>query len=894
MLTILLVGGVMLSFETFAAMSYLDNGVVKVGVDLAKGASITYLSVSGTSSNVINGHDLGRQVQQSYYSGPSLYNPSNNINPGWNPWPWNPIQTGDSFGNVSQVLTNSNDGLTIYVKCIPMQWALNNVPGECTFESWITLAGNTVIVSNRLLNARSDTNQYTGYVQELPAVYTIGTLSNLISYAGNAPFTSDAVTNLPNIPPPWSQWSATESWAAQVNAANWGVGIYNPGAVYFNGGFFGTPGSGGPFDDSTGYIAPMHTEVIDRNIAYIYNYHLILGTLTQIRDWVYAQPYRPGCNSVFQSDRQHWFCLNTTDSGWPLTNNRLRVSLASSDPVITSLSEAFYATNVPKLYIRAAHHIANPAGRATAQVFWNTNGAGGFAPERSATFPLVVDGQYHIYAVNLATNSTYTGLITQLRFDPALSGDPGDYVDVATISSFPLAGTPQGQNVVSNGDFTANAAAFTNWPGYTAPASQGNPASITSWTIITGGGLGVNGPATGASVGTPFSPTNAGLRTYAFIQGGVNGLSQTLALLPSSAYQLDYDVAARAGNTANYEVLIGDSSQLYYAISNAPGNQAMFSHFTATFTNPATLNGTPSIRLMNLTSGDNTVDFANVSLVLLWSGINQAPSFNEGSNQTVLENSGPATVVAWATAISPGPPNESWQNVSFVCSNSNASMFSAPPTVATNGTLTFTPAAYATGSATVTVWAVDNGGTANGGQNTSPWQTFLITVNAPPLAGSDTVFVHWNTTSSLNASNLLANDTDPDGGTLSITATIAGTNTAAVTLTNGFVRYTPVTGFVGNAAFTYLLSDGRGGQATGAVSVVVVSPVITAWALLASNAVHLDFQALPNTAYRLQASTNLIAWRELSTNNTGGDGHLSIDDPTAFLSAIRFYRFVWP
>ena len=84
-LSVLSCGGVMLAVASQAAMSYLDNGVVKVGVDLAKGGSITYLSVSGTANNVINSYDLGRQVQQSYYSGPSLYNPSNNINPSWNP-----------------------------------------------------------------------------------------------------------------------------------------------------------------------------------------------------------------------------------------------------------------------------------------------------------------------------------------------------------------------------------------------------------------------------------------------------------------------------------------------------------------------------------------------------------------------------------------------------------------------------------------------------------------------------------------------------------------------------------------------------------------------------------------------------------------------------------------
>src|SRR5205814_1918085 len=56
--------------------------------------------------------------------------------------------------------------------------------------------------------------------------------------------------------------------------------------------------------------------------------------------------------------------------------------------------------------------------------------------------------------------------------------------------------------------------------------------------------------------------------------------------------------------------------------------------------------------------------------------------------------------------------------------------FSAQPAVAPNGTLTFTPAANANGTATVTVRIHDDGGTASGGIDTSAAQTFTITVTA--------------------------------------------------------------------------------------------------------------------------------------------------------------------
>jgi hypothetical protein len=1000
----LMFGMALLTGAVQAASSYLDNGVVKVGVDLSKGGSITYLSLSGTSDNIINNADLGRQIQQSYYSGPQPYNPSNNMNPNWTNWPWNPIQTGDSYGNPSQILAQTNTGNMLYVKCRPMQWALKNVPGECSFESWITLAGKIVTVSNRLLNARIDTNQYSAYNQELPAVYTIGRLYRLFSYAGNAPFTGGTLTNFPITPPPWVSWRATEHWAALVDATNWGLGVYLPGVVQFGGGFFGTPGSGGPTSAQTGYMAPNYTDILDGNITYTYTYQLIVGTLTEIRDWVYAQTYRPGCNYVFQSDRQHWRYGNVSDTGWPLTNNRVRVSLASSDPMMLSPLSAFYATNAPKLYIRAAYHIANPAGRGTGQLFWETNNQGGMVEARSVSFPIFTDGQFHTYELNPGANSNYTGLITQLRFDPAIGGDIGDYVDLAAISSSPAAGLLT-TNLILNGDFSANAAAFSASPGYAGSGS--NPTDITNWTNINGGSAGVNGAGVSFAPVNPFGPTNAGTRTYAFIQGGTNGLRQSVPLMPNTMYLLEYDLAARAGDAVNSLVRVGDNTQTYFTSGNVPANNVAFVHYSRTLNTPSVLDGNPVIELWNQTAGDTAIDFANISLVLLWALPNQPPSFTKGANQTVLEDSGSRTVAGWASAISPGPANESWQLVSFVCSNSNAGLFSTPPIVGTNGTLTFTTATNANGTTTVTVWAVDNGGTAdagldtsvpqtftitvtpvndapsftkgpdvtcaedagkqtfpnwasnfnrgapdesgqsvgftvtnsngalfsgtpainnsgtltftpatnafgiasvgvrmidgggtaNGGVNTSGWQTFLITINPvndAPVAASDALFAHWNTTSGFSISNLVANDVDPDGDALTVTAVTPGANTASVDLAADAVLYTPVAGFAGNAAFTYRLNDGQGGLATGLVSVVVVKPVITAWALSSNQIFHLNFQAIPNTSYRLQATTNFTTWFDLSTNTTGEDGRLQYDEMTQPSSGIRFYRFVWP
>jgi hypothetical protein len=57
-------------------------------------------------------------------------------------------------------------------------------------------------------------------------------------------------------------------------------------------------------------------------------------------------------------------------------------------------------------------------------------------------------------------------------------------------------------------------------------------------------------------------------------------------------------------------------------------------------------------------------------------------------------------------------------------------LFATQPAVAGDGTLTYTPATHAFGSATVSVKIKDNGGTANGGKDESAAQSFTIAVTA--------------------------------------------------------------------------------------------------------------------------------------------------------------------
>jgi hypothetical protein len=108
--------------------------------------------------------------------------------------------------------------------------------------------------------------------------------------------------------------------------------------------------------------------------------------------------------------------------------------------------------------------------------------------------------------------------------------------------------------------------------------------------------------------------------------------------------------------------------------------------------------------------------------------VNDPPSFTGGGDQTILLNATQQTVPGWASSILAGPPAESGQSVSFNVVASNPSLFTVQPAVAPNGTLTYTPAFLALGSSTITVTAVDNGGTANGGSNASAPRAATITI----------------------------------------------------------------------------------------------------------------------------------------------------------------------
>ena len=136
---------------------------------------------------------------------------------------------------------------------------------------------------------------------------------------------------------------------------------------------------------------------------------------------------------------------------------------------------------------------------------------------------------------------------------------------------------------------------------------------------------------------------------------------------------------------------------------------------------------------------------------------------------------------------------------SIVRQPANGSLGSLTQMPPSSAGVIYTPAPDFFGPDTVKFQVSDGQGSA--------MATVMITVKPvddPPNAKDDTITTVKNKSATRN---VLANDSDPDGDPLTITAVTQGSD-GSVTTNGQTVTYTPNNGFTGNDSFTYTISDG--------------------------------------------------------------------------------------
>ena len=312
--------------------------------------------------------------------------------------------------------------------------------------------------------------------------------------------------------------------------------------------------------------------------------------------------------------------------------------------------------------------------------------------------------------------------------------------------------------------------------------------------------------------------------------------------------------------------------------------------------------------------------------------INDVPTFTPGPTSIVVDEDSGAYSSQWATNISAGPPAESYQHVHFELDGPDAywslptDLLTGPPTISPEGVLSFTPKPNMSGHAHITVIAKDDGG----GLETEPsWKSngspkapddttdpigvdiYVDPVADPVVAVDDTYTIDED--SGPHHFELLANDSNPDGGSISVTD-VTQPAMGTVSIETGGVTYTPNADANGADTFDYTVTGGSTATVTVHITPVaeptdttpptVVAPTASllgqtvgtsttkarvSWTTtdtesgVASNALQVSVDGAAYTSVALATPSATSAERTLSTGHTyrfrvraaDGEGNLS-------------------
>ena len=295
---------------------FIENGKIKIGVDLLWGGALSYLEdldseveavkvdgkikIDSNASerygkraisknvNLINRFDPGRLVQQSYYG--TNGTPENGYVGGIfmdNVWNYNPVQGGNQFGESSKIVdVRVGDG-SLYIKCRPLDWALpaeNITPSY--MEATYTLNGSKLDASCRFVDYSGYNPYYTS--QEIPAFYCSEPLNRFVYCPdGENIAVEPKLIFWPDAGYP--KFNSVENWAGFIGEFDdsFGIGVYVEGETQFLAGVYdreNTTSKDPSKDGSTSYIAVIKFITFESYKPFSYNFSLATGNTQEIRE----------------------------------------------------------------------------------------------------------------------------------------------------------------------------------------------------------------------------------------------------------------------------------------------------------------------------------------------------------------------------------------------------------------------------------------------------------------------------------------------------------------------------------------------------------------------------------------------------------------------------------
>lgn len=291
---------------------FVEKGGYKIGVDLLWGGALSYLEDTDSSVeavnvdgrvyvdseaserygteafsknvNLINRADTGRLVQQSYYGTWDCeeYQGGVFMDQKWN---YNPVQGGNQFNESSKIVDLRNDEDSIYIKCRPLDWALEKERITPSYmEAEYTIENGAVHVECRFVD-------FSGYpvvttTQEIPAFYCIEPFNRFVYANGGEIRSEPDLIFWPDAGYP--NFTSDENWAAFVGQEenSFGIGVYVENETRFLSGVFARGGELGvdpSVDSPTSYIAVLKTRQSTSFEPFSYDYYLATGDTNEIR-----------------------------------------------------------------------------------------------------------------------------------------------------------------------------------------------------------------------------------------------------------------------------------------------------------------------------------------------------------------------------------------------------------------------------------------------------------------------------------------------------------------------------------------------------------------------------------------------------------------------------------
>lgn len=263
----------------------LDNGTVKIGLNRAMGASITWLSWAAYPQNMVNSVDPGRLIQQSYYAGKRLDRTDEGQSKSWSPWSWNPIQ-GGGIGSWARVTEcRQLDDQTLYAETLPKLWDMPDEEAAAVMRQWTGFEPgmpDVVVVRCEFVSQRLPGDRWGpagNSPQEIPACYFTRNFHRFRSYLGGGEWRDE--TQPPG--PPWGKAEPPLKAMACFAASGQGVAVFSPASTQpWN---FGPHGGGATADPAAGpcvHVAPIDRVKMGPQSTYRYRYWMIVGMEAQI------------------------------------------------------------------------------------------------------------------------------------------------------------------------------------------------------------------------------------------------------------------------------------------------------------------------------------------------------------------------------------------------------------------------------------------------------------------------------------------------------------------------------------------------------------------------------------------------------------------------------------